>query len=350
MFIQENISLKNYNTFQVDVKAKFFIKIKSEEEILQLMKSKIWNDNKRFILWGGANILFTWDYDWLVIKNEILWKEIIKEDKDTVLVKVWAWEDRPEFVNRCVDKNLWWIENLALIPWSVWAAPIWNIWAYWVEVKDVIYEVEWINSRSWKKENLTAVRQVFKNTECEFWYRDSIFKNQYKDNFIVTHVTWKLARVNDNYKFNIDYVDIKRKIDEWNINIANLNVKNIADMISEIRRSKLPDWKKIWTAWSFFKNPVIWKEEFQKLKIKYDNLLWFDFEDKIKLSAWQLIEICGFKWMKKWNVWTYQYHALVLINQWWSAKEIVDFATSIQNQVKEIFWVYLQPEVNYIYS
>jgi len=348
MLIQENISLKNFNTFQVDVKAKYFVKIKSEEDISQLMKNEIRNNNKRLTLWGGANILFTWDYDGLVIKNEITWKEVIEENKNNVLVKVWAWEDRPEFVNRCVEKNLWWIENLALIPWCVWASPIGNIWAYGVEVKDVIYEVEWINLQTWKKE-------TFGNAECKFWYRDSIFKNEYKDKLIVTYVTWKLTKVDDSYNFNINYSDIKRRIDQWDINMANLNVKNIADMISEIRRGKLPDCKKttptggqIWTAGSFFKNPVISKDEFKTLKSRYDSLLWFDFEDKIKLSAWQLIEMIGYKWIKVGNVWTYQYHALVLINEWWSAKEIVDFASSIQDKVKEIFWVYLEPEVNYV--
>jgi UDP-N-acetylmuramate dehydrogenase len=308
---------------------------------LELMKSEIWNNNKRFILWWWANILFKWDYDGLVIKNEIIWKEIIKENKDTVLVRAWAWENWPEWVDRCVEKNLWWIENLALIPWSIWASPIGNIWAYGVEVKDIIYEVEWINIQTWKKEK-------FKNTECKFWYRDSIFKNEYKDKLIVTYVTWKLKKVNEEYKFDINYSDIKRKIEEWNINIANINVKDIASMISEIRRSKLPDWKKTWTAWSFFKNPVISKNDFQILKSKYDSLMWFDNGNEIKLSAWQLIEIAGFKWIKIWNVGTYQYHALVIINEWWTAQEIVDFANKIQNKVKEIFWVLLEPEVNYI--
>lgn len=341
MLIQNNISLKNYNTFQVDVKAKYFVKIESEEDVYELMKNKIWNKNKRLILWGGANILFTWDYNGLVIKNEILGKTIIQEDEDTVLVRAWAGEDWPWWVDRCVEKNLWWIENLALIPWCVWAAPIGNIWAYGVEVKDIIYEVEWINLYTWKKEK-------FKNTECKFWYRDSIFKNLYKDKLVVSYVTWKLKKVNEWYLFNIDYNDIKRKIDEWNINIANLNVKQIADMISEIRTSKLPDCKIIWTAWSFFKNPVIAKDEFINLKSKYDSLIGFDSGDEIKLSAWQLIEIAGFKWIKIWNVGTYQYHALVLINEWWTAQEIVDFAASIQNKVKKMFGVWLEPEVNYI--
>jgi UDP-N-acetylmuramate dehydrogenase len=341
MLIQENISLKDYNTFHVDVNAKFFVKIKDEDDIMKLIKDDKWRDNKKFILWWWANILFKWDYDGLVIKNEIMWKEIIKEDTDTVLVKSWAWEDWPIFVNRCVERNLWWIENLAMIPWCVWASPIGNIWAYWVEVKDIIYTVEWINLDTWEKE-------IFKNNECKFWYRDSIFKHQYKDKFMVTAVTWELKKVDDHYLFNIDYSDIKRKIEEWNIGIVNLSVKQIADMISDIRASKLPDWKKIWTAGSFFKNPVVSKEEFISLKSKQDNLLGFDFEDKIKLSAWQLIEIAGFKWLKKWKVWTYQYHALVIISEWWSAQEIVDFASEIQVKVKEIFWVWLESEVNYV--
>ncbi|MFZ2151304.1 MAG: UDP-N-acetylmuramate dehydrogenase [Candidatus Absconditicoccaceae bacterium] len=341
MNIQKDISLKNYNTFQVDVKAKLFVKIESEEDIYELMKDKIWNENKMFILGGGANILFKGDYDGLVIKNEIIGKEIIKEDEDMVLIKVGAGENWPEWVDRCVEKNLGGIENLALIPGSIGASPIGNIGAYGIEVKDIIYEVEGINLHTGKKE-------IFKNTECEFGYRDSIFKNKYKDKLIVTYVTWKLKKVDERYKFDINYNDIKRKIDEGNINIANLNVKDIANMISDIRRSKLPDWKKTGTAGSFFKNPVISKNSFQELKSKYDGLMGFDSGDEVKLSAGQLIEIAGFKGIKIGNVGTYQYHALVLINEGGTAQEIVDFAGSIQTKVKEMFGVWLEPEVNYV--
>lgn len=341
MIIQENISLKKYNTLWIDAMAKFFVVIKSEEDILELIENKVWKENKRFVLWWGANTLFKSDFDWLIVKNEIMWKEIIKQEWNDVLVKSWAGEDRPEFVNRCVEKNLWWIENLAMIPWCVWASPIGNIWAYGVEVKDVIDEVQWINTLSGEKIKL-------KNSECKFWYRDSIFKNELKDKVIVTNVVWKLRVAKENYELNINYNDIKRKIDELNINIAKLSVKDIADMISEIRNGKLPDWKHIWTAGSFFKNPVVSKDKFKKLKEKYDNLLWFDFEDKIKLSAWQLIEIAGFKWMKMWKAWTYQYHALIIINEWWSGEDVVRFASNIQNKVKEIFGVELEAEVNYV--
>lgn len=341
MLVQENISLKKYNTLWIDAKAKFFVVIKNEEDIFELIESKVWKENKRFVLWWGANTLFMSDFDWLIVKNEIEWKELIKQEWDNILVKSWAWEDRPEFVNRCVEKNYGWIENLAMIPWCVWASPIGNIWAYGVEVKDLIDEVQWINSINGEKIKL-------KNSECKFWYRDSIFKNELKDQIIVTNVTWKLKIANENYELNINYNDIKRKIDEWNINIASLSVKDIATMISEIRNSKLPDWKIIWTAGSFFKNPVISKSDFESLKKKYDNLLWFDFEDKIKLSAWQLIELAGFKWMKRWKVGTYQYHALIIINEWWSGEDVIEFASSIQSKVKEMFGVDLEPEVNYV--
>lgn len=341
MIIQENISLKNYNTLGIEAKAKFFVVIKSEEELVELLDNKIWIENKRFILWWGANTLFKSDFDGLVVKNEMMWKEIIKEEWNDVQVRIWAWEDWPEFVDWCVEKNIWWIENLAMIPGCVWASPIGNIWAYGVEVKDLIESVEWINLESKEK-------KIYKNSECKFGYRDSIFKNELKDKFVVTGVIWKLKIANENYELNINYSDIKRKIDESNINIANLSVKDIAAMIRDIRNNKLPDWKVIWTAWSFFKNPVVNKSEFEKLKEKYDNLLWFDFEDKIKLSAWQLIEMAGFKGMKVWNAWTYQYHALIIINEWWSGQEVMEFASSIQSKVKEMFGVDLEPEVNYV--
>ena len=341
MQIQQNISLKNYNTLWVDAKAKFFVVIKNEDEILELIQNKIRKENKRLVLWWWANTLFKSDFDGLIVKNEIMWKEIIDETGKKILLQVWAGEDRPEFVNRCVSHNYGWIENLALIPWCVWAAPIGNIWAYWVEVKDIIHQVRWINID-------TGELQIFDNSECQFGYRDSIFKNQYKDKILVTHVIWDLTKANTDYIFNIDYADIKRKIDQGNINIAKLTVKDVADMIAEIRNGKLPDYKNIWTAGSFFKNPVVSKQNFEQLKTRYDNLLWFDFEWEIKLSAWQLIEMAGFKWVKENKVGTYQYHALVIINQWWSGQDIINFASKIQSKVKEMFGVSLDPEVNYV--
>ena len=161
MQIQQNISLKNYNTLWVDAKAKFFVVIKNEDEILELIQNKIRKENKRLVLWWWANTLFKSDFDGLIVKNEIMWKEIIEETDKKILLQVWAGEDRPEFVNRCVSHNYGWIENLALIPWCVWAAPIGNIWAYWVEVKDIIHQVRWINID-------TGEQQIFDNSECQF--------------------------------------------------------------------------------------------------------------------------------------------------------------------------------------
>ncbi|MCF7835166.1 UDP-N-acetylmuramate dehydrogenase [Candidatus Gracilibacteria bacterium] len=341
MIIQENISLKNYNTLGIEAKAKFFVVIKSEEELVELLDNKIWIENKRFILGGGANTLFKSDFDGLVVKNEMMGKEIIKEEGNDVQVRIGAGEDWPEFVDWCVEKNIGGIENLAMIPGCVGASPIGNIGAYGVEVKDLIESVEGINLESKEK-------KIYKNSECKFGYRDSIFKNELKDKFVVTGVIWKLKIANENYELNINYSDIKRKIDESNINIANLSVKDIAAMIRDIRNNKLPDWKVIGTAGSFFKNPVVNKSEFEKLKEKYDNLLGFDFEDKIKLSAGQLIEMAGFKGMKVGNAGTYQYHALIIINEGGSGQEVMEFASSIQSKVKEMFGVDLEPEVNYV--
>jgi UDP-N-acetylmuramate dehydrogenase len=338
MDIQENISLKEYNTLQVDVKARFFVKVKNEQEILDLMWSEIRKNNTRFILWWWANTLFTWDFDGLVIKNEIVWKEIIYQKEREVFLKVGAWEARPEFVYWCVEKNLWGVENLVEIPGSVWAAPIGNIWAYGVEVKDIIEEVEFIHLDTWKKE-------IFKNRECKFWYRDSIFKNTYKDKIIVTYVIFKLKKVDETYHFTIDYKDIKNKIEDSHTIIDILNLRNIADIIADIRSSKLPDWKRIGTAGSFFKNPVVSKKDYKKLKFLYPALLGFDFEDKIKLSAGQLIEMSGFKWINKGKVGTYSHHALVVVNQGWSGEDIAEFARIIQDKVRKQFTVQLELEV-----
>ena len=208
--------------------------------------------------------------------------------------------------------------------------------------KDIIYEVEWIDLSTWEN-------RIFKNSDCKFWYRDSIFKHDLKDNLLITYVTYKLKKYSNNYQFNCEYSGINEKIAELWFNLENLKPTEFVQVITEIRKWKLPDWHEIWTAWSFFKNPVVSIQQRNWLQQNFPELKWFEVEEWIKLSAWQLIDMCGFKWKGNWKVWTYKTHALILINQWnaiW--QDVLNFSSEIQHAVNNKFWVDLNPEAIFI--
>jgi len=296
MEIIENVNLKEYNTFMLPSIARFFIEINDIEDIHELINSDVYKSTqKKYILWEWSNTIFTKNFDWLVIKINIKWKKILKSD-DEALIKVWAWEIWYDLVSRCAENNFVWMENLAYIPSSIWASAVQNIWAYWVEAKDVIYEVEWIDLSTWET-------KIFKNSDCKFWYRDSIFKHELKNNFLITYVTYRLKKYSNNYQFNCEYAGISEKVAELWFNSENLKPTEFVQVITEIRKWKLPDWHEIGTAWSFFKNPVIPAEKRSSLQQNFSELKWFEVEEWIKLSAWQLIDMCGYKWKWNWKVW-----------------------------------------------
>lgn len=338
MQIVENMNLKKYNTFMLPSIAKFFCEIKSVWELNQLRNLPEFQWNKIYLLGQWANTIFVNDFDWLVIKISITWKEIIAESDEDVLVKVWSGEIWEDFVLRCAEKKFVWMENLAYIPSSVWATAVQNIWAYWVEAKDIISQVGWMNMQTWKIEILDC-------DDCKFWYRDSIFKWKLKDNFIITHVVYKLKKYKKWYQYNTQYAWILEKIMELWFELSDITPSDFVNVITEIRKSKLPDWKEIGTAWSFFKNPIVSTQTRDSLQQKYPELKWFQTPEWIKLSAWQLIDISGFKWKWNWKVGTYNRHALVLINQWdATGQDVVSFSTEIQEWVFQKFWVHLEPE------
>jgi len=339
MQIVENVNLKKYNTFMLPSIAKFFCEIKSAWDLNQLRNLPEFQWDKVYFLGQWANTIFVNDFDWLVIKISITWKEIIAESDEDVLVKVWSGEIWEDFVLRCAEKKFVWMENLAYIPSSVWATAVQNIWAYWVEAKDIIYQLEWMNMQTWKIE-------ILDRDDCTFWYRDSIFKWKLKDNFIITHVVYKLKKYKKWYQYNTQYAWILEKIMELWFELSDITPSDFVNVITEIRKSKLPDWKEIGTAWSFFKNPIVSTQTRDSLQQKYPELKWFQTPEWIKLSAWQLIDISGFKWKWNWKVWTYNRHALVLINQWdATGQDVVSFSTEIQEWVFQKFWVHLEPEV-----
>ncbi len=339
---QQSIDLASYTTFWVQAKAKLFVEIESESDFLELLETSEWKNNHHLFLGTGANILFTRDFDWLVVKVNILGKNIIEKNEHSVVVEVWAGEDRNNFVERTIDQWRAWIENMIAIPSSVWAAAFGNIGAYGMETKDRISSVTGINTTT--KETITL-----SNTECKFWYRESVFKNEFKDTFLITKVRFHLDVYSPDYVLNTNYRDVQWWIaDSW----SEVNLKTISQAIKHIRESKLPDWKILWTAGSFFKNPMISKERFALLKTNFVYLVSFDIPDEpwyIKLSAGQLIELAGFKGHKKGNVGVYDKHALILVNYGWAKwSEIVDLAGEIQDSVQEMFSVFLSPEVIYV--
>ena len=342
MQLEKDVDLKQYNTLQIPAKAQYFVKIQSESDIHELMNTDLWKKEKHCILNGGSNTLFTEDFNGVVVKIETMWREIVKYENNSVLIQVSAWENWSDFVQRCCENNYCGIENLIDIPWNVWTAPVSNIWAYGTEVSSVIYEVEWIDLNTWEN-------KVFKKSECEFWYRTSIFKYKLRNKFLVTKVGFLLSVFDENYQPNIWYKDVENYISgHW---VSPQTPEDVSKIVREIRANKLPDWHKIWTAWSFFSNPIVSLDEWSELEKLFPDLSHhecIDFgEKKMKLSAGQLIDQCWLKWWRTENgtAWTYEKHALILVNEWWNADDVLEAMHHIQNCVNDKFWVKLNPEV-----
>ena len=328
----KNYSLKNYNSFKVNHRANFFLKIKNNKSVIDFLSDKEFKNEKKLILGGGSNILFTKDYKGVILYSCITGIHILEENNNHIKVKVGSGENWDDFVKFCVTKNWYGIENLSLIPGSVGAAPIQNIGAYGVEIKDYIYDVNGIDL----KNNL---KKTYTNKSCDFEYRDSIFKRELKNNFFVTEVTFVLMK---NKKFTLDYSELK------NINSQGLTIQNIRDKIIEIRNSKLPDPKLLANAGSFFKNPIINIKIATKIKEKYNNFKCYQInESMVKISAAWLIEKSGWKGHKEKNIGVYNKHALVLVNySSENGKDIKMLSKKIKESVLEKFNVTLEKEVN----
>lgn len=338
MHIQNNISLKKYNTFRIDVRAKEFVEINSDKEIQSLISSGILNNKKFFILGGGSNVLFTKNYDGIIVKINTKGKRIIKEDSEHIYLSVSAGEDWQDFVEYCLEKSYAGVENLSLIPGTVGAAPVQNVGAYGVELQDVFYELQAIEIESGKK-----VR--FSKDGCEFSYRNSIFKNKLKNKYIILSICLKL---NKHPKIKIEYGNIKQELEKSGI--KNPGIKEISEAICNIRRNKLPDIEKIGSAGSFFKNPVIDEKKFLELKNKFPEIAAYKLPDsKYKLAAGWLIEECELKGKTFGNAGIYKDQALVIINHGnASASDIINVMEKVRQAVYEKFCIKLLPEVNII--
>jgi UDP-N-acetylmuramate dehydrogenase len=339
MMIQENVDLLPYNTFGIKATAKYFTTVKSIEEAKELFASPLFKKEKHLILGGGSNLLLTKNFEGLVIKVDIKGKEIVKEDDRYAIIKVGSGENWHAFVMYCVDKNLGGLENLSLIPGTVGAAPMQNIGAYGVEIKKNILAVEAL-------EISTGDVRYFSNEECHFGYRESIFKHEVKDKFLISSVTLRLTK--SDHQFNISYGAIDETLKQ--LGTTSLTLKAISDAVIYIRSNKLPDPSRIGNAGSFFKNPSIQADLVDFIKKDYPSLPTFPSTDGlIKIPAAWLIEQCGWKGKTFDNIGVHQHQALVLVNYGGGKGEkIWELAMKIRDSVKEKFNITLQPEVNVI--
>ena len=338
MQIQENISLKPYNTFAIDAKAKYFATFSSIDELEELLNYKPKTTNHKLILGGGSNILFTKDFNGLILKNELKGINLIKEDEHHYYVKAAAGENWHQFVQYCISRNYAGIENLSLIPGNVGASPMQNIGAYGVEIKEVFEQLEAYHIHDKKVETFSA-------NDCEFGYRESVFKRKYKDQFVILDVTFRL---NKYAIFHTSYGAVEQELEK--MKVKELSIQAISQAVINIRSSKLPDPKQIGNAGSFFKNPEIDNHQFQALKQRFPNIVGYPVaNNKTKLAAGWLIEQCGWKGYREGDAGCHARQALVLVN-YGNAKgeEIYNLSEKILQSVREKFGVVLEREVNII--
>ena len=335
MNIQENISLKKYNTFGISINAKRFISVGSVYELQQVLKV----EKNIFLISGGSNMLLTKDIEALVVHLDIKGISIDNEDENAVYLTVNSGENWHKFVLWCISNNYGGLENLSLIPGNVGTCPIQNIGAYGVEVKDTITKVEGLEIETGKLVS-------FSNEACKFGYRNSIFKNSHKGKIILTSVGFKLTK--KNHLLNTSYGAIESELIAKNITKPSL--KDISDAVIAVRKSKLPDPKEIGNSGSFFKNPVITKSEFLKLQKEYPKVPSYNVsKTEVKVPAGWLIEQVGFKGKRFGDYGVYEKQALVLVNYGNpSGKEIHKLAQKIQETIMQKFGISLEIEVNVI--
>lgn len=345
--MQENISLKPYNTFGVEANAKYFAEVHSTEELVNILKNfnaqafhpELVEGLPLLFLGGGSNILFTKDFEGLVILLNL--KGIQEEfiDDSEVLVTAKAGENWHNFVMFCLSKNYGGLENLSLIPGNVGTSPMQNIGAYGTEIKDTFVSCKVLNIS-------TLEVEIFDLEKCRFGYRDSIFKQEGKGKYVILDVTFKLTR--ENHIIKTEYGAITSELQ--NLGIEKPTIQDVSKAVINIRQSKLPDPKVIGNAGSFFKNPTIPLTQFDDLKAKFPNIQGYPNGDFVKVPAGWLIEQCGWKGKQIGNVASHQLQSLVIINATGNAtgKEIFDFSTMIIDSVKEKFGIELEREVNMI--
>lgn len=337
MKIQENISLKPFTTFGIDKKAKFFTTVETLDELKAALLVAKEKQLPVFILGGGSNILLTRDIDGLVIKLEIKGIHLLKEDGDQLWVEVGAGEMWHELVLHSIAQDWAGLENLSLIPGTVGASPMQNIGAYGVEIKDVFDSLQAMHRE-------TLEMQSFDAEACQFGYRESVFKQTFKDQFVITSVTFRLSKTPN---FHLEYGAIREVLAANDIDQP--SIRSISDAVIQIRQSKLPDPKEIGNAGSFFKNPTIPNAQFDALKASYPSIPGYPSVEGVKVAAGWLIEQTGWKGKRIGEVGVHAKQALVLVNYGGgTGEEIKKLSEQIQASVYDKFGVQLQAEVNFI--
>lgn len=338
MKIQQNISLKSYNTFGIDVYAREFVEVNNLDELCILCAAFNLSDRKLLVLGGGSNVLLTQDFDGMVIKMNLKGITVVGDNEDYTWLKAMSGEVWHEFVLNCIDRDLSGVENLSLIPGCVGASPMQNIGAYGVEIKDTFDSLEAV-------EIATGELVKFTNADCKFGYRESIFKHEAKGKYIIASVVFKL---NKKHKFNITYGAIQQTLEKNGVTTP--TVKAISDAVISIRESKLPNPKVLGNAGSFFKNPEIPVAQFEALKAEYPTIVGYPASaGHIKVAAGWLIEQCGWKGKLVGHAGSHKDQALVLVNYGGATgNEIWQLAMDIQASVQQKFGVTINPEVNVI--
>ena len=331
-------SLKPFNTFHLDISADYFVEVKSAGDLEELISDKQLSNLPKLILGGGSNILFTKNFEGVVIKNNLRGIEKVKENNDAVWIKSGSGEIWNDLVMYCVQNDYAGIENLSLIPGTVGAAPIQNIGAYGAELKDVFVELEAISLE-------TGEKKLFSMADCRFGYRDSIFKNELKNKFMISNVTLRLVK---HPVFNTSYGAIENELKA--MGITEKNIRAISQAVCNIRMSKLPDPAKIGNAGSFFKNPEVSPEKYESLNKDFPSVVAHKTATgKMKLAAGWLIEQCGWKGTVSGHVGMHAMQALVLVNYGnATGKELIEHARLVQQSVNEKFEVEMEMEVNIV--
>ena len=337
MNLQRHFNLQAYNTFGITAYCDYFVEITTVAELLEIINNETLKAFPVLILGGGSNLLFTQDFKGLVIKNSIKGIELVKEDEQHVWLKSYSGEVWHHLVQYAIAHNYGGIENLSLIPGQVGAAPMQNIGAYGVEIESVFDSLEAIDLQ-------TGTTRIFTKSECNFGYRESIFKKEAKGKYCIVSVTFKL---NKQPVFNTSYGAIQDTLQQMN---ATPSVKTISEAVVQIRTSKLPDPKVLGNAGSFFKNPEIAKEQFLQLQQQYPTIPHYPAADnKIKVPAGWLIEQCGWKGKRVGNTGSHAQQALVLVNYGnATGEEIKNLSQQIQQSVEEKFGIALTAEVNFV--
>ena len=336
MIIKENISLLSYNTFGIDAKADYFIEYSSVEELQTALQSEIVKSNRLLHIGGGSNLLFMKDFNGVILHSAINFIKKVSEDADTVMLEAGAVVNWDDFVAYTVENGWGGVENLSLIPGEVGASAVQNIGAYGVEVQDVITEVNAVEIE-------TGELKIFSVDDCQYGYRESIFKKELKGKYIITSVVFKLQKQPE---FKLNYQHLEAEV----LKNGDINLQNIRQTIIAVRESKLPDPKIFGNAGSFFMNPVISKTHFNELLTQYPQMPhYFVSDTEEKVPAGWLIDQCGWKGKQIGNAGVHDKQALVLVNKGGATgAEIVYLAEQIQASVKSKFGIELRAEVNYI--